>query len=164
VILFAGAPPSSAGFAGSEFKRITRGVVAGRPSIDLEAEKALQRFLIESAGAGLVRSAHDVGVGGLAVALAECCVAGGVGAELMHAPGSAEAFGETQSRAIVSCDRRDVAAMREMAKRCGVSCDERGSVGGTRLRLGPIDVSIDALSEAYESGLPRALEGVAANV
>jgi hypothetical protein len=39
-----------------------------------------------------------------------------------------------------------------------------GMVGGDRLRLGAIEAHVDDLREAYETGLPRALEGVTANI
>ena len=56
---------------------MVHGRVAGRPPrLDLAAEKALHRFLAEAAAERLLRSAHDVSDGGLAVALAECCFRG----------------------------------------------------------------------------------------
>jgi phosphoribosylformylglycinamidine synthase len=45
------------------------------PEIDLFREKALQGCCRELIGRGLVKSAHDCAEGGLAVALAECCIA-----------------------------------------------------------------------------------------
>ena len=60
--------------------RLVRGVP---PSIDLEAERALQSLLVALADQRLVRSAHDCSDGGLAVTLAECCFdTGGIGAEV----------------------------------------------------------------------------------
>ncbi len=50
-----------------------------------------------------------------------------------------------------------------MATAHGLTAHHLGVVAGDRLRFGPIDVSIHDLREAYESGLPRALEGVTAN-
>jgi phosphoribosylformylglycinamidine synthase len=46
------------------------------PPVDLTAERALQEVLIAAAEARLLRSAHDLSDGGLAVALAECCMGG----------------------------------------------------------------------------------------
>src|SRR5262249_23707966 len=70
---------AAAALAGSEYIRIAHGLVAGRPSIDLELERGLQDALVEGAARGVFRSAHDCSHGGLAVALAECCLQNGVG-------------------------------------------------------------------------------------
>lgn len=63
---------------GSEYQKIAYGRVAGRvPDVDLELEIQLQSGLRAAIAAGLVKSAHDCAEGGLAVALAECCIASG---------------------------------------------------------------------------------------
>ena len=49
------------------------------PALDLDIERGVQAFVREAARRGLLRSAHDCSEGGLAVALAECCIAGGIG-------------------------------------------------------------------------------------
>jgi phosphoribosylformylglycinamidine synthase subunit PurL len=61
----------------------------GLPGIDVEAVRAAQDAIREAVREGRLRSAHDVAEGGLAVALAECCLAGNVGAEIVlsHPPG-----------------------------------------------------------------------------
>src|SRR5690606_16041969 len=61
---------------GSEYLAWVHGVVAGAPpQVNLEGEKQLIDALLEGIRSGKVRSAHDCSEGGLAVALAECCVA-----------------------------------------------------------------------------------------
>jgi phosphoribosylformylglycinamidine synthase II len=55
----------------------------GLPAIDIEAVRATQRALREAVRAGALASAHDIAEGGLAVALAECCLAGGLCAEIV---------------------------------------------------------------------------------
>ena len=54
----------------------------GLEQIDVEAVRATQAAVREAVRAGALSSAHDVAEGGLAVALAECCLAGGLGAEV----------------------------------------------------------------------------------
>ncbi|MFM8936093.1 MAG: AIR synthase-related protein, partial [Vulcanococcus sp.] len=64
------------GLAGSSYLERVHGAVTGRPpEIDLVLERAVQGFLRQAIAAGLVRSAHDLSDGGLAVAAAECCMA-----------------------------------------------------------------------------------------
>ena len=163
-ILLVGAEPSLDGLAGSEYVRLSRGMVAGKPRIDLDAEARLQRFLIDAANAGLLRSAHDVSVGGLAVALGESCIAGGMGAECDAQVEGSALFAETQSGAVLSSRASDVDAVARLASQHGIACRGIGRIGGAHLRINAIDLPVDALREAYESGLPHALEGVTANV
>ena len=159
-----GATPASIG--GSEYLRLTRGIVAGKPSIDLHAAARLQRFLQDASSAGLLASAHDIAAGGLAVALAESCIAGDVGVDAAASVSRTSdlLFGEPQSNVIVSCAAgRPESALQVMATAHGLTAHRLGVVAGDRLRIGAIDVSVADLRDAYESGLPHALEGVAAN-
>ena len=68
--------------AGSEYLQVMHGLTAGQPSIDLDLERRVQETCREGVRMGLVRSAHDCSDGGLAVALAESCILGGVGFRL----------------------------------------------------------------------------------
>ena len=52
------------------------------PELNLQTEKALLSTVLEAIQSGLVRSAHDLSEGGLAVALAESCISGNVGAQV----------------------------------------------------------------------------------
>jgi phosphoribosylformylglycinamidine synthase len=65
----------------------------GLPEIDVEAVRDAQSAVREAVRSGKASSAHDVAEGGLAVALAECCLAGEVGAEVTLG----EDFWETMS-------------------------------------------------------------------
>ncbi|MFM2173206.1 MAG: phosphoribosylformylglycinamidine synthase subunit PurL [Cyanobacteriota bacterium] len=69
--------------AGSSYLERVHGAVTGRPpEIDLDLERSVQGFLRQAIAAGLVRSAHDLSDGGLAVAAAEASIASGLGAHL----------------------------------------------------------------------------------
>jgi len=159
----ADAPFGAESLAGSEYLRMATGAVAGTPRIDLDAEARLQRALVALAGAGVLASAHDVAAGGLAVAVAESCIAGGVGARLSLGGGRRDArlFGEPQSVAVVAT--HDIAALRATCERGGVAVRELGATGGDRIELDEISVALADARDAYETGLPRALAGVDAN-
>jgi phosphoribosylformylglycinamidine synthase subunit PurL len=79
------------------------------PTLDFDRERGLHDTLRELIRAGLVRSAHDCSEGGLAVALAECCLSGPepLGAEvsipLCGGRADLALFNESQSRIVVSC-------------------------------------------------------------
>src|SRR3954471_9481504 len=95
---------------GSEYLATIHGEVIGPPpDCDLAAEKLLIDALLDSIRGGLVTSAHDCSDGGLAVALAECCISNrdeqlGAAVDLANlrlASTRAALFGETQGRVIV---------------------------------------------------------------
>ncbi|HEX3928820.1 MAG TPA: phosphoribosylformylglycinamidine synthase subunit PurL [Gemmatimonadales bacterium] len=114
--------------------------VGAPPPIDLVAERALQEVLIAAAEARLLRSAHDLSDGGLAVALAECCMGGPwatstFGAEVdlaNHADQVSDEgwlFGEDGARALVSCRAEHVLQLQHVAREHGVTCHLLGLVG-----------------------------------
>jgi phosphoribosylformylglycinamidine synthase II len=62
---------------GSEFLSLIHGLTMGdAPALDLKREKSVQEAALEAIKEGLVCSAHDCSEGGIAVALAECCITG----------------------------------------------------------------------------------------
>ena len=164
--LLLGAPlaqPASA-LAGSEYLAALRGLAAGRPALDLGLEARVQRLVLDANARGLLSAAHDCSDGGLAVALAECCLAGGAGLDAGGADLGdrldAALFGEAQSRFVVAApDAAARAAVEALAAERGVPAAALGRAGGDRFRLGPIDAPLAALREAHEGGLPRALAG-----
>jgi len=97
-------------FGGSELQVMQKSKIEGRgPKIDLATEKANQQTVLNAIKAGLVKSAHDISEGGIAVALAESLFANGLGAAV-NLPMEADLlFAESQSRFIVSisADKKD---------------------------------------------------------
>ena len=67
----------------------------GLAEIDIEAVRASQIAVRDAVRAGTLASAHDIAEGGAAVALAECCLAAGLGARVELGA----SFWETSSRA-----------------------------------------------------------------
>ncbi len=80
-IAFAG--PFMPSLPGSELAKL-RGepLPDGLPEVDLAAARRALEVVREAVRAGEVHSAHDVAEGGFAVGLAECCIAGGFGAQI----------------------------------------------------------------------------------
>ncbi|OFV87003.1 MAG: phosphoribosylformylglycinamidine synthase II [Acidobacteria bacterium RBG_16_68_9] len=148
---------------GSEYLAVRHGLVRGTPPwIDLAAERQVQQVCRDAIRDGIVRSAHDVSEGGLAVALAECCVTtpgGGWGAEIeMQGEIRPDAwlFGESQSRIVVSLRRRHLNRLRDLAEAMQVPLEVLGEVRGRRLRIGNlIDADITELHHAWAAALPR---------
>jgi phosphoribosylformylglycinamidine synthase subunit PurL len=159
--------PIAAELGGSEYQRLAHGCNAGPPPrLDLDLEKRVQTMVRAAISGGLVESVHDCAEGGVAVAVAECCIAGGLGCEVeWSALNDASSrglpsilagilFGETQSRFVVGF--REEAAMRlqALAKADEVPLIELGTVGGDRIRFGGvIDVSLGDAAAAHERAL-----------
>jgi phosphoribosylformylglycinamidine synthase II len=171
---------SAPGLAGSAYAALA-GLASEDvpPGLDLEREAALQSFIREAIGRGLVASAQDVSGGGLAVAIAECCMWAGVGAQLRLGVSGSPAialFGESPSRLVVSCRPRHAPAIELLARQFGLAACVLGSVGGERLRIeltgqgatgaaeergsrvaDALDVAVSDLRHAWDNGLARAL-------
>jgi phosphoribosylformylglycinamidine synthase len=153
VVLLAGAGASA--LDGSDYQKVILGETAGRiPEPDLEAERALHAFLADAAGRRLLRSAHDVGGGGLAVAVAESAMAGGIGVRVEEAP---DPFGEGDGRVVVSARKADVPALRKLAG--PVPLKRIGTVGGGEIAVGPARIALADAIDLYEGALPRIMEG-----
>ena len=152
---------------GSEYLALERDLVRGTPPwIDLSVEIQVQRVCLQAIREGIVRSAHDVSEGGLAVALAEACMSGpgeALGAEIeMEAAIRPDAwlFGESQSRVVLSVRRKHLSRVRELARVADVPCATIGEVRGRRLRIGTlIDVSTADLRHAWADALAERMGG-----
>jgi phosphoribosylformylglycinamidine synthase II len=163
-LLLVGAEPAQGmeTLAGSEYLTTKLGRLAGRPMIDLDHEAQVQELVLGAHEAGLLTAAHDCADGGLAIALAEMCLAADSGIDAssidLGLRLDASLFGEAQGRFIVAV--ADDAAASDLVTRAvaaGVPVSRLGSIGGARLRLGPTDCSLDDLRAAYDCGLDRAL-------
>jgi phosphoribosylformylglycinamidine synthase len=122
--------------------------VAPYPDPDAPARYARLHAAIS---AGLVESCHDVSEGGLAVALAEMCIAGRLGARidtLPHDDHATALFAESAGRLVVEVKPRSVAAflkvLDDQALRLGVV-----DAGGVLALPGMEPVDIRVLTDAF---------------
>jgi phosphoribosylformylglycinamidine synthase len=164
VVMLLGAPAvhgEARALSGSEYLEQVHGLVAGRPTIDIELEKAVQRTCRRLVRAGLVRSAHDLSDGGLAVALAESCIAGNLGFRgdfAVSGRWDAALFGEYQSRVVVSMSPDALPEVRDICAEESAPYVRLGECGGGSLEIeGLIDVLVSDLEDAWRNGLERAV-------
>ncbi len=125
---------------GSQYLLQVHHLVKGKPpALSLEQEKALQENLYQAISQGVINSAHDLSEGGLAVALAECCISGGLGAKVVLKKEDlrvdALLFGESQSRVIVSIKSAGIPALWQLAQKNGLEVNAIGYVGGESLTI-----------------------------
>jgi phosphoribosylformylglycinamidine synthase subunit PurL len=104
-----------------------------------------------------VRVCHDVSDGGLAIAVAEMTLAGGIGVT-MSVPSDADHgwwFGEDQARYIVAVDDATSARIMEEAHKAGVAAARIGRSGGNALDLGGAGtITLDDLRATADGWLP----------
>jgi phosphoribosylformylglycinamidine synthase len=119
---------------------------------------------VTAAEKGLMESAHDVSEGGFAVALAESCINGDIGADVTIPKGrrADEAmFGEGGGRVIISCHPDNVAAIQGLATG-GITATVIGEVGGDDVLVtiggSTTQVPRSQLREVWEGAIPQALE------
>ena len=128
------------------------------PPVALDHERRNGDFVRAMIRAGQVDACHDIADGGLLVALAEMCLAGGIGAAITMpanaAPPHAWLFGEDQARYLVAAPAEAAAEIR-LAAPAGVSIMALGSTGGDDLTVsGVVTISLGRLRDAHERWLP----------
>jgi phosphoribosylformylglycinamidine synthase subunit PurL len=152
------------------------------PPVDLAAERRNGDFVRGLIARKVATAVHDVSDGGLAVAVAEMAIAGGIGADLRVAldarrrdrahtrlpeapasvplPDPAFWFGEDQARYVVTVRESDTAAVLELAGINRVPMRRIGTTGGSALML-PAQRSIPVvrLRERFENWLPGYMSG-----
>jgi len=157
----------------SEYLQRIHGIVAGAPPrCDLRRERLLVDTLLEAIAAGAVRSAHDCADGGLAVALAECCMMER-GAPLGAAvdlsawealPERALLYGEAQGRVVISTP--DPEAVLAIARRTAMPARVIGAVDASRtlaITIGDLQIAfgVERLADAWHEAIPRIMQRAA---
>ena len=163
------------GLAGSSYQGVIHGLLAGRPPVvDLELERRVQALLRRAIQADLVASAHDLSDGGLAVALAEACIASGLGAQISLPP-TAERwdrllFGEGGARVLVSVPPEREGAWQSLLAEAfsGESPPPATALGLVTssadlvVRQGEtvlLHLPVAQMGEAFEQAIPRRMRG-----
>jgi phosphoribosylformylglycinamidine synthase len=138
------------------------GVVGGKLDIDLQLEVRVQRAALAAIRQGLATAAHDCSDGGLAIALAEMCLAGGHGLDAAAAAlgGRLDAalFGEAQSRIVIAIAQGRGQDLSAIASGLNVPIAFIGRVtADPAFRLGPVELDPSGMRDAYEHALPELL-------
>jgi phosphoribosylformylglycinamidine synthase len=159
--------PDVVSLGGSEYVWQRAGRVAGDLApLDLAIERRVQGAVQAAVGADLVTAAHDVSDGGLAIALAECCVtgrAGKVGCDVVvAATGRVDEtlFGEGPSRVLVSVEPARAREFEALMAESAIPWRWLGATGGERLRIGVggrtvVDADLGRIEDAWRNGFER---------
>ena len=137
------------------------------PQLDLELEKKVQDLCLYGIREGIIKSAHDTSEGGLAVAIAECCISKGgrenIGAKIdMDDDMRSDIllFGETQSRIVITVEQGRITDIEMQARDMDVPCRVIGRVGGESLIIRHnssvlIDTPVPELEEVWRRAIPK---------
>jgi phosphoribosylformylglycinamidine synthase subunit PurL len=141
--------PFEPSLAGSELDKLHGRLASSLPAIDLQAQAAALASLRDAVRGGGLATVHDVAEGGVAVTLAECCIEGGLGAQIDGLDALAPTlFGEGPGGVVIAGPREAVEAM-PGARLIGV-------VGGGALEIaGALALPVERLREEYEGAIPR---------
>ncbi len=155
---------SETSIGGSEYLSVVHNFVAGAPpELVLTKELAVQGAVRDLIARGLIKTAHDCSLGGLAVALSEMALASNIGIAIsdeipVGTSGRRDAlwFGESASRIIVTCNEATTETVHASLKGANpeVRVEVIGSTGGREIRLGgDAVVSLDEARTRYDSAL-----------
>ncbi len=163
------------GLGGSAYLQQIHGLKTGTPPrCDLVKEKELHLGLRSLICSGVVKSAHDCSEGGLAVALAECCISQQIARETPRLIGAqidlsgvagprldALLFGETQGRVVVSVAPLQAQKVLAQAGILGVPARQLGTVGGSTLQIktsaGSLNCEARELHDIWWNAIARAM-------
>jgi phosphoribosylformylglycinamidine synthase subunit PurL len=149
--------------AGSELAKLRGELGLGLPFLPVERVRAAMEFVREAVRGGRVSAAHDVSDGGLACAVAECAIAGGVGATVDLDPlveergcsGETAMFGEGPGGFVLAGPRGELETLVREAGAASVELLIVGEAGGSELNLAAAEaelvVGLDVAERAWRS-------------
>lgn len=161
------------GLGASEYLATIHGTVAGRPPrVDFDLERRVQQVCRDGIRAGWIRSAHDSAEGGLAVALAESCIAGNLGVQIKIEISATQLrldevlFGEGGARILVSVTAEQQEIWESyLQEHLGQEWQKLGIVGNSDSNVAIlttdnqtlIQVSIEDIKDRYDNAIARRL-------
>ena len=147
---------------GSEYLKIIHNLVTGdSPEINLNKEKALHKLLLDLIHKGLIVSAHDISEGGIAAALAECCITNSaemIGAEVdipILTREDFSLFSESQSRVLVSIKEKDKQKFENYCSESETKLTYLGKTGGNNFAINKtFTFDLKSLKDIYFNSIP----------
>jgi phosphoribosylformylglycinamidine (FGAM) synthase-like enzyme len=133
------------------------------PEFDLDHEMKLQQIMRTLIHDGMVLSAHDVSLGGLFVALVECCLPNNLGFDITspaEVRTDAFLFGESQSRIVVSVSANAETAFLDFMMEQQFPFSALGHVTKQELRIDDSSFGfITDYARGFENALGSLMEG-----
>ena len=134
--------------------------IAGRedgapPPVDLALERKTGEVVRELIQAGTLKTVHDLSDGGLIAAVAEMCLASGVGCDLrLEGEPWVVLFAEDQARYLVAL--KDPTPVLQACRTAGIPAGILGEASGETIRIeGALDLPLAELRTAHEGWMPE---------
>ncbi len=147
-------------FGGSLYLKTLFGETVGTaPQIDYEKELALWDLVIEANKKGLLKAAKDVGLGGIAISLSKMAAVGDLGIEAdVEVAHARDIFDESQSRALLELSPEHLEALQAMAKERDLPLQVIGKVGGEKVRINEVSLTLPELKARYFGHFVKTIE------
>jgi len=148
---------------GSEFMELFFDTVGGKcPDIDIEFEKQVHHVCLELISRKLVKSAHDVSVGGLAVTIAESCIYGNIGANVDSILTDNDNdflktfYSEPQSQIVFSSHPEDFKEIEFICSEAEIPFERIGKVKSKNIRVNSfINIELEEIKNIYNSSIEK---------
>jgi phosphoribosylformylglycinamidine synthase II len=142
--------PFAPSVAGSQLAKLRGDLDRGLPATEIAAVRAAIELVRDTARSGAISAAHDVSDGGLACALAECAIAGGVGVradldplvELRGGSGESALFGEGPGGFVIAGPEAALLELAAEGERRGVTVLAVGEATGETVELAAAETEI----------------------
>jgi phosphoribosylformylglycinamidine synthase len=137
------------------------------PLLRFDREKTLQETILRAHDQGLLSSARDLSYGGLAMALARCCLLSNMGADITLVHGKirpdAMLFSESPSRVLATVNEKNLYKLKTLLDEHDVIYSILGKTSGTSLKVQQgdkmaVSLSIKEMEAAHQSGLSHYFE------
>ncbi len=147
-------------FGGSLYIKELYGETCGTlEGIDYTAEARLWEFVIKANKKGLLQSAKDLSMGGIAIALAKMAALSNKGVKAEIALDDPRwIFDETQSRAIIEVAPEDAQKVAATARDLGLHIESLGEVTDEGFRLNDVSMELSALKDVYFNQFAKTIE------
>jgi phosphoribosylformylglycinamidine synthase len=147
-------------FGGSLYIKELYGKTVGiLPSFDYSAELRMWQLVIDGNKAGLINAAKDVNVGGIAISLSKMAALSGKGIEAkVTVQNPRDIFDESQSRALIEVDNDKLQEFATLAADLGLSVEVIGKVGGDKVSINDVEISMEKLQDVYYGTFKRTIE------
>lgn len=147
-------------FGGSLYIKELFGETSGSLSeIDYTTELGLWKLVIDANKDGLLESAKDVNLGGVAVSLSKMAAVGGIGIEAdMTVTKSRDIFDESQSRALLEVSETNLDSLLTMAKTLNLKTEVIGKTGGDKIRINSVEIPLSKLNDIYYNKFAQVIE------
>ncbi len=150
--------PEGTGLGGSLWARSKKALGGDLPELDYEMHLRVAEVTRKLVSGGVVSAVHDIGAGGLGLAIAEMAIAGGVGVIAARIKDHDQLFSEAPSRVVVAVAPDNMQIVENMAESMGVPITRLGLAQGDQISFkGLVEGSLAEAEETFRTKLPKAM-------